>query len=51
MKLTRWELERILEALNNLIEDREEQGGGTKNFERLRDKVVSYGEMTGKYRG
>lgn len=51
MKLTRWEFERILEALDNLIEDREDQGESVRNVYRLRDKVLSYGEVTGKYRG
>lgn len=51
MKLTKWEVERILEALELRIEAVQEQGRGTKNFERLHAKVRTYAEMTGKCRG
>lgn len=51
MKLTQWELEKLLEALDALIEERKQEGQGTKNFERLYSKVSRYGEMTGKIRG
>ena len=51
MKLTSWEVERVLEALDTLIEEREEAGRGTSNYYRLRSKVVSYAQQTGKIHG
>ncbi len=51
MKLTEWEVARILEALEQRIEAVRGQGRGTKNYERLYSKVESYAEMTGKRRG
>ena len=51
MKLTKWEVERILEALELRIEAVQSAGKGTKNFERLHAKVAAYASMTGKRRG
>lgn len=50
MKLTRWELERVLEALDKLIEEQQTEGRSTKNLLRLRSKALSYGDLTGKIR-
>lgn len=50
MKLTVWELERILEAIDTLIDERVRMERSTKSFLRLRAKVVSYAEKAGKRR-
>ncbi len=51
MKLTKWEVGRILEALDEHIEQAARAGRGTKNLERLHAKVAAYATMTGKLRG
>lgn len=48
MKLTSWELERVLESLDLLIQERTEEGRGTSNHYRLRNKIIMYAQQTGK---
>lgn len=48
MKLTSWELERVLEALDMLIDERVENEKGTSSLYRLRNKYVSWAQKTGK---
>lgn len=50
VKLTQWEFESLIEALEDRIEGAAREGRGTKNLERLRSKVVAHAEMTGKRR-
>lgn len=50
MKLTQWEFENLIEALEDRIEGAAREGRGTKNLERLYGKVVAHAEMTGKRR-
>lgn len=48
MKLTSWELERVLEAIDILIEGREREGRGTSSLYRLRNKYSRWAQKTGK---
>lgn len=51
MKVTSWELQKLLEALEALVNKREGEGESSRSLRRLKNKLVSYGEQTGKLRG
>lgn len=50
MKLTKWEVERVIESLESRLEEVRDQGRGTKSYERLLAKVCAHAELTGKRR-